>query len=161
MAEGEIIIDDGIVTKIPYDGINKYTCEVLTFLQSLNLECVPEILEVNEELFRYRYVEGEVLGPELHTGLERIKTLHQVLEIKMAMDKCWKVFYDVSIEKLKTNQFLYHNDLHLDNIVYDFDTKRLVLLDLESFCIGWDHVPLAYLGSHFYHELEKLLIKLR
>ena len=57
-----------------------------------------------------------------------------------------------SLKELKKGHFLWHDDLHVNNIIWHHD--KLILLDIDSFCIS-KHVPICYLHNHLFGQMEE------
>ncbi len=69
------------------------------------------------------------------------------------MDDIWKELYKISLKHLNEGDFLYYNDPNLDNLIWDVDTKKLILLDIDSFEIG-KVVPISFLNNYLIQNLE-------
>jgi len=146
--------DDATVWKKP-PSYSKYEI-VFPILEKYELNFIPKILEWNNEGYTYEYINNDTLLKYLLLD----NTINQkfILEIKFAMDDIWKKLYQISIENLKNNHFLFYNDPHLDNLIWKNDSKELILLDVDSITIG-KYIPISYLNNLMMQQLEHHIIK--
>ena len=79
------------------------------------------------------------------------------MEAREAMDDIWKELYKISLKHLNEGDFLYYNDPNLDNLIWDVNTKKLILLDIDSFEIG-KVVPISFLNNYLIQNLESHFI---
>ena len=147
--------NNGTVWKKP-EWYSKYKT-IFPILEKYELDFIPKILEWNNEGYRYEYIdEFTLLDFIQHHKI----TQKMILEMKMAMDDIWKKLYQISIENLEDDKFLWHNDPHLDNLIWKDDTKELILLDVDSFSMG-KYVPISYVNNLFIQQLESHFIRCR
>ena len=148
--------NDGTVWKKP-EWYSKYKT-IFPILEKYELDFIPKILEWNNEGYRYEYIDEMTLQQSMDHG--RYVNQKNILEMKMAMDDIWKILYQISIENLKDGQFLWYNDPHLDNLIWKNDSKKLILLDIDSFEIG-KYVPISWVSNLFIQQLETHFIRRR
>ena len=119
--------DDGTVFKKPewYSQHEKF----LPVFEKYELDFFPKILSYDDNGYTYRYVEGVTIRYAIDSGILKLNQ-RMILEMKMAMDDIWKMFYKMSIENLSNGFFYWHNDPHLGNLIWRDDTKQLILLDM-------------------------------
>jgi len=154
---GDLIYnDDGTVWKKP-EWYSKYK-RTFPIFEKYELDFIPKILEWNNEGYRYEYIDEMTLQQSMDHG--RYVNQKNILEMKMAMDDIWKILYQISIENLKDGQFLWYNDPHLDNLIWKNDSKKLILLDIDSFEIG-KYVPISWVSNLFMQQLETHFIRRR
>ena len=126
---------------------------IFSILQKYDLNFILKIIKYNDEGYTYEYVDGLTINNDDRFQPKNI-TQKNILEIKMAMDDIWKKLYQISIENLKEGYFLWHDDPHLNNMIWKDDTKELILLDIDSFCIS-NYVPICFLYNKIFGELTE------
>ena len=138
-----------------------YSKHKITFpiFKKYELNFIPKILEWNDIGYRYEYVNGPTIFQEICLAKDkrRILTPKMILEIKIAWDDILKKLYQISIENLEDDYFLWYNDPHLDNLIWRDDTKELIFLDIDSFDIG-KYIPISYLNNILIQQLETRMI---
>ena len=124
---------------------------IFSIFQKYDLNFIPKIIEWGNVGYTYEYVDGLTLN--YHPSFQPYKITQQnILRIQIAMNDIWKKLYFISLKELKKGHFLWHDDLHVNNIIWHHD--KLILLDIDSFCIS-KHVPICYLHNHLFGELEE------
>jgi len=144
---------DGQVWK-RYDGARYYKT-VMPLLDEYEFDFLPKIVGWNNHGYMYEYIDK----PTINDYIAATDDISQqmILEIKMAMDDIWKELYKISLKHLNEGDFLYYNDPNLDNLIWDVNTKKLILLDIDSFEIG-KVVPISFLNNYLIQNLESHFI---
>jgi len=147
--------DDGTIFKKPeWYSLHK---KLLPVFEKYELDFLPKVLSYDDTGYTYRYVDGVTIRYAIDNGIFELNQ-YVILEMKMAMDDIWKIFYKMSIENLPADYFFWYNDPHLENLIWRDASKQLILLDMDSICIG-QYVPLSYVSNLFYQQLETHWIK--
>ena len=148
--------NDGTVWK-KHEDYSKYK-RTFPIFDEYELDFMPKILEWNDEGYRYKYVDGVNIREYLLDDWEGSAKLTQkmIFEMKIAMDDIWKKLYQISIEKLN-GEFLWYGDPISENLIWNDDTKKLTLLDLDSFEIT-TYVPISDMTNRFIQQFETQFI---
>ena len=134
---------------------NSHLPFIFSIFQKYDLDFIPKIIEWDDTSYTYEYVDGLILNDNPHFQPWNI-TQKSILQIKIAMDDIWKKLYHISLKELKKGHFLWHDDLHVNNVIWKEGSKgyKLVLIDIDSFCIS-KHVPICYLHNHLFGIMEE------
>ena len=137
-------------------SLNSHYKITFPIFDEYEFDFLPNVLGWNDEGYMYEYIDK----PTIIKSIQATNIINQkmILEIKMAMDDIWKILYQISIENLKDGQFLWYNDPHLDNLIWKNDSKKLILLDIDSFEIG-KYVPISWVSNLFMQQLETHFIR--
>tara|TARA_B100001079_G_C16351671_1_gene488531 strand:+ start:423 stop:995 length:573 start_codon:yes stop_codon:yes gene_type:complete len=146
----KVNIENGIVFK-PWEVKDKKEglqskFEILNIIKKHNWDFFPKVLEWNEKGYSYEYVEGDTLAEyydEYHSKTDTKFTY----EVKIALDNIWKELYNLSMKLWNGEWFLYHSDLHSNNMIYDQASRKLILIDLNSMQIT-NYIPFNLDESH-------------
>jgi hypothetical protein len=114
---------------------------VLDIIKKYDFDFFPKVLAWDEKGYSYEFVEGETLS---NLNIPDIKYIY---EVKIALDNIWEELYNASMELWNGKQFLFHNDLWNGNMIYNQDSRKLILLDLNSVAIT-NYIPF----SHSFHK---------
>ena len=148
--------DNGTVWKKHKDHSSYKT--VFPILEKYKLNFIPKILEWDDEGYKYKYID-EMILEDYQIGIKDSHArMKMILEVKMAMDDIWKKLYQISIENLEVGCFLWYDDPNLANLIWLDDNKKLILLDIDSFCIG-NYVPISYINNIMIQQLETNMIR--
>jgi len=127
--------------------IDQRAIEIITKEQPIFL---PKVLDYSKYTITYEYIDGPAVG----TYLKDIKASAQdVIEIFTYINDIWREFLNMSKRHLD-DEMIYHNDLHLWNMVYK--NKQVILTDLDSIVIS-RHVNLQTSHSYLFHQMEDIL----
>jgi uncharacterized protein YfkK (UPF0435 family) len=149
----KVNIENGIVFK-PWEaheiklGNSLDMFKILKIIKKHNWDFFPKVLEWNEKGYSYEYVEGNTLAEvhnsaEYHTNNGCKTDTKFIYEVKIALDNIWEELYNASMELWNGEWFLYHSDLHSDNLIYDQANRKLILIDLNSIQIT-NYIPFTY-----------------
>ena len=140
--------DDGTMWK-KHDWYSQYKI-IFPILKKYKLDFIPKIIKWNDLGYRYEYVDGFTISDNFKK--ENYLNQKMILEIKIAWDDICKKLYQISIENFD-DEFLWFNDPSIGNLIWKDDSKELILLDLDSFCIG-EYVPISYINNIMTQQLE-------
>jgi len=161
-----IYYDDGTIfkqVKIKPEGPRpphenyQHLNQIFSILEQDDVNFIPKIVNWGDDGFTYEYVHGITIMDELELK-KRVYSQKEILEIKIAWDNIWKKLYQMSIDNLPDGDFLWHDDPHLSNMIWKNDTKELILLDINSFCIS-KYIPICYCYNKMFGILDELLRK--
>jgi hypothetical protein len=122
---------------------------VLDIIKKYDFDFFPKVLAWDEKGYSYEFVEGETLAENINFTsnlLDKVDTKF-IYEVKIALDNIWEELYNASMELWNGKQFLFHNDLNNANMIYNQDSRKLILLDLNSVAIT-NYIPF----SHSFHK---------
>ncbi len=140
--------DDGTMWK-KHDWYSQYKI-IFPILKKYKLDFIPKIIKWNDLGYRYEYVDGFTISDNFKK--ENYLNQKMILEIKIAWDDICKKLYQISIENFD-DEFLWFNDPSIGNLIWKDNSKELILLDLDSFCIG-EYVPISYINNIMTQQLE-------
>ena len=140
-------LENGVVKKQSQWPVDT---QALTIIKSVSPDFLPKILDFDEYTITYEYIDAPAVGTMLKKANA---TAQDVVEIYTQINDIWKEFLNISKEYCN-GKMIYHNDLHLWNMVYIND--RVVLTDVDSIIIS-DHVKFQTTHSYLFHQMEEIL----
>ena len=140
-------------------GFIKKKLEILDILATYNFNFFPTILAWDKKGFSYEYVEGVVLNDYINAFPVRMDiTMKFNYELKIAMDKIHEELYRASMEIWNGKRWLYHRDLWLGNLIWNYELKELKIIDINA--IGGNALPYLGSGINFWLlQLEQILLE--
>jgi|11_taG_2_1085331.scaffolds.fasta_scaffold01868_9 thiamine kinase-like enzyme len=124
--------------------------EALDILIAEHPNFLPKILDYDSNSIIYEYIEGISVGKYL----KEIKANAQdMVDIYVQINDIWKNFLDLSKKHCK-GKMIYHNDLHLYNMLHK--DGKVILTDIDSIVIS-NHVSFQTTHSYLFHQMEELL----
>lgn len=142
-----LILENNIVTKNSQWPIDQ---DALSIISNTQLDFLPKIIDYTKYTIRYEYVDGPSVGTYLKEGKA---TAQEVVKIYTQINDIWKAFLKISKIHLD-GAMIYHNDLHLWNMIYK--DNKIVLTDLDSIIVS-NHVSFQTTHSYLFHQMEELL----
>jgi thiamine kinase-like enzyme len=140
-------LENGVVKKQSQWPVDK---RALTIIKSVSPSFLPKILDFDEYTITYEYIEGIAVGTWLK---QQDATAQDIVEIYTKINDIWKEFLSISKEYCN-GKMLYHNDLHLWNMIYK--DGEIILTDVDSIIIS-DHVKMQTTHSYLFHQMEEIL----
>ena len=140
-------LENGIVTKQSQWPVDE---QALTILKSIQPNFLPKILDFDKYTITYEYVDAPAVGTMLKKSNA---TAQDIVEIYTQINDIWKEFLKISKEHCN-GKMMYHNDLHLWNMVYK--DNKVVLADIDAIEIS-DHVKFQTTHLYLFHQMEEIL----
>lgn len=131
---------------------------ILPILKKYDLEFIPKIGNINDKGYEYEYIHGLTIQQCIMLGDPIEQT--DIIEMKIAMDHIFKTLYDISLKEKDAllNKIMWYHDPILANLIWDFQNKKMTLIDLDSICFA-ERVPISYINNLFLQPLEYELHK--
>lgn len=142
-----LILENGIVTKNSQWPVDQHALSIICKEQP---DFLPKIVDYNKYTIRYEYIDGPPVGTYLK---EEKATAQDVVKIYTQINDIWKSFLEISKIHLD-GAMIYHNDLHLWNMIYK--DGKIILTDLDSIVVS-NHVKLQTAHSYLFHQMEEIL----
>ena len=141
-------------------GYIKKKLEVLDILATYDFDFFPNILAWDEKGYSYDYVEGTVLNDYVASDSPRHMdlTMQFIYELKIAMDKIHEELYHASMEIWNGKRWLYHRDLWLGNLIWNYELKELKIIDINAIETT-KLVPIGHGINFWLLQLESILIE--
>lgn len=125
--------------------------KALSIIYKTKPDFLPKVIDYTPYTITYEYVEGPGVGTYLK---DKNATVQDVIDIYTKINDIWKEFLNISKIHLPQDEMLYHNDLHLWNMIYK--EGKIILTDLDSIVVS-KHVSLQTTHSYLFHQMEEIL----
>jgi len=131
---------------------------VLPILKKYDLDFFPKIYDIKSDGYEYEYIDGLTLEEYIREG-NKITQI-DIIEMKIQLDRVFKILYEISLKEkdILYNHIMWYHDPWSGNIIWDFENKKLTLIDLDSVCFA-ERVPISYINNLFLQPLEYELHK--
>ena len=131
---------------------------VLPILKKYDLDFFPKIYDIKSDGYEYEYIDGLTLEEYIREG-NKITQI-DIIEMKIQLDRVFKILYEISLKEkdILYNKIMWYHDPIESNIIWDFEKKKLTLIDLDSVCFA-KRIPISYINNLFLQPLEYELHK--